>query len=129
VAWSLSPVALFASQDQQLGVGSEHFADGILKLTACLDSLLDFLDPLFGDPLGVSFSVHHEDQRPRRMAFAFRTVARGFSAARVVEDQGTGEEVVRDRKLAEEFKLTLTQARGERSFGYDLHLVQILTQE
>jgi hypothetical protein len=122
-------VALFAGQDQQLCVGSEHFADGILKLTACLDSRLDLLDPLIGDALGVSVSAHSEDRRPRRMALAFRKVARGFSAARVVEDQGTGGEVVRDRKLAEEFKLTLTQARGERSFGRDLHLVQIITQE
>ena len=122
-------MALFARQDQQLCVGSEHFADGILKLTACLDSLLDFLDPLFGDVLGVSFSVHHEDQRPGRMAFAFRTVARGFPTAGVVEDQGTGKQVVRDGELMEERKLTLTQTRGEGSLGYDLHLVYMFTQE
>ncbi len=117
MGWGLSPLALFAGQDQQLCVGSEHFADGLLKFTACLDSLLDFLDPLFGDALGVSFPSHHEDERPRRMALAFSTVARGFPAAGVVEHQRTREEVVRDLELAEECKLTLTQARGERSFG------------
>jgi hypothetical protein len=48
-------VALLAGQNQQLRVASEHFADGILKFTSRLDPLLDFLDPLFGDALSVSF--------------------------------------------------------------------------
>jgi hypothetical protein len=51
------------------------------------------------------------------MALAFRTVARGLPAAGMVEDQGTREEVIRDRELPEEFKLALTQTRGERTFG------------
>jgi hypothetical protein len=63
------------------------------------------------------------------MALAFSTVARGFPTAGVVEDQRTREEILRDGELAKEFKLTLAQARGERSFGGDVHLVQILTQE
>jgi len=86
VGCSHSPLALFAGQDQQLRVGSEHFADRLLKLAAGLDALLDFLDPLSGDALGVSFSSHHEDQRPRRMALTLSTVARGFPTARVIED-------------------------------------------
>ena len=122
-------MALFAGQDQQLRVGGEHFADSILKFTACIDLLLDILDPFFGNALGVSFSAGHEDQRPGRMAFAFRTVARGLPTAGIVEDQGAGKQVVRDGELTEECKLMLTQTRGERSFGCDLHLVYIFTQE
>jgi hypothetical protein len=41
------------------------------------------------------------------MAFAFDAVASGFATAGVVEDQGTGEEVVGDWELAQKFKLTL----------------------
>jgi hypothetical protein len=63
------------------------------------------------------------------MALAFRTVARGLPAAGMVEDQGTREEVIRDRELPEEFKFALTQTRGERTFGGNLHLVYIFTQE
>jgi hypothetical protein len=122
-------MALFTRQYQQPRVSGEHLAHGILKFTACIDLLLDFLDPFFGDALGVSFSAGHEDQRPGRMAFAFGTVARGLSTAGVVEDQGTGKQVVRDGELTEECKLMLTQTRGERSFGCDLHLVYIFTQE
>ena len=129
VGWGLSSMTLFTGQDQQLRVSSEHLAHGILKFTAGIDLLLDFLDPFFGDALGVSFSAGHEDQRPGRMAFAFRTVARGFPTAGVVEDQGTGKQVVRDGELMEERKLTLTQTRGEGSLGYDLHLVYMFTQE
>ena len=87
-------------------------ADRILKFTAGLDLLLDFLDPLFGDALSVSFPADHEHQRPGRMAFAFRTVARGLPAAGVVKDQRTGEQVVRNRKLMQECKLALPQTGG-----------------
>ncbi len=108
-------MALFTRQYQQSRVSGEHLAHGILKFTAGIDLLLDFLDPFFGDALGVSFSAGHEDQRPGRMAFAFRTVARGLPTAGV--------------ELTEECKLMLTQTRGERSFGCDLHLVYIFTQD
>src|SRR5206468_11234391 len=101
----------------------------ILKITARIDLLLVFYDPLFGDALIVSLSSDHEDQRPRRMALAFLAVARGLAAGGVVEDQGTREEVVRDRELPDECKLAPTQTRGERAFGGDLHLVCIFTQE
>src|SRR2546421_12619419 len=122
-------MALFTRQYQQSRVSGEHLAHGILKFTAGNDLLLDFLDPFFGDALGVSFSAGHEDQRPGRMAFAFRTVARGLPTAGIVEDQGAGKQVVRDGELMEERKLTLTQTRGEGSLGYDLHLVYMFTQE
>ena len=122
-------MALFTGQDQQLRVSGEYLAHSILKFTARIDLLLDFRDPHFGDALSVSLSAGHEDQRPRRMALAFRTVARGLPAAGVVEDQGTREEVIRDRELPEKFKFALTQTRGERTFGGNLHLVYIFTQE
>jgi len=92
-------MTLFTSQYQQLRVSGEHLAHGILKFTACIDLFLDFLDPFFGDALGASFSAGHEDQRPGRMAFAFRTVTRGLPTAGMVEDQGTGKQVVRDGEL------------------------------
>ena len=92
-------MTLFTGQDQQLRVSSEHLAHGILKFTACIDLFLDFLDPCFGDALGVSFSAGHENQRAGGMAFAFRTVARGLPTAGMVEDQGTGKQVVRDGEL------------------------------
>src|SRR5713226_3467498 len=122
-------MALFPRQYQQSRVSGEHLAHGILKFTACVDLLLDFLNPFFGDALGMSFSAGHEDQRPGRMAFAFGTVTRGLPTAGVVENQGTGKQVVRDGELMEKSKLTLTQTRGEGSFGCDLHLVYIFTQE
>lgn len=100
-------MTLLTGQDQQSCVGREHFAHGILKFTARIDLLLHFLDPFFGDALGVPFSTGHEYQRPCRMPFAFGTVASGLATAGVVEDQRTGEEVIRDGKLAEKFKLTL----------------------
>ena len=98
---------LLTGQHQQLRVGSQHFAHGILKFTARLDLLLNLLDPFFGDALGLSFPAGHKHQGPRRMAFAFDAVASGFATAGVVEDQGTGEEVVGDWELAQKFKLTL----------------------
>lgn len=122
-------MTLFTGQHQQLRVGREHFAHRILKFTARIDLLLDFLDPFFGDALGVPFSVGHEHQGPCRMAFAFGTVASGLATAGVVEDQGTGKEVIGDRELAEECKLSLTQTGGRCSFGCDLHLVYIFAQE
>jgi hypothetical protein len=122
-------MTLFASQDQQLRIGGEHLAHGVLKFTAGIDLFLDFFDPLFGDALGVSFSVGHEDQRPSRMTRAFGTVTRGLPTTSVVEDQRTGEMVVGDGVLAEERKLTLTQARGKSAFGGYFHLVHILAQE
>ena len=100
-------MTLFTSQHQQLRVGREHFAHGILKLTARFDLLLNFLDPFFGDALSVFFPTSHKHQGPGRMAFAFRTVASGLATAGVGEGQGTGEEVARNRELAEKFKLTL----------------------
>lgn len=100
-------MTLFTGQHQQLRVGREHFAHGILKFTTRVDLPLNFRDPFFGDALGVPFSTSHEHQGPRRMAFAFGTVTSGLTTAGGVEDQGTGEQVVRNRKLAEEFKFTL----------------------
>jgi|GEM_PF-5336961 hypothetical protein len=100
-------MTLFTGQHQQLRVGREHFAHGILKFAARIDLLLNFLDPFFGDALGVPFPAGHEHQGPRRMAFALDTVASWLATAGVVEDQGTGEKVIRDGKLAQEFKLTL----------------------
>ena len=99
---------LFTSQHQQLRVSSKHFAHGILKFTAPLDLLLNLLDPFFGDALGLSLPASHKHQGPSRMAFAFDAVASGLATASVVEDQGTGKEVVGNRELAEKFKLTLS---------------------
>ena len=60
MGWGLSPIALFTGQHQQLRVRGERLAHGILKFTACLDLLLDFLDPFLGDALGASFPTGHE---------------------------------------------------------------------
>jgi hypothetical protein len=78
-----------------LRVRSEHLAHGILKFAACIDLLLDFLDPFLGDALCVSFPAGHEHQRPCFMTFALDTVAGGLPTAGVVRDQRTGKEVVR----------------------------------
>jgi len=83
-------MTLFTRQYQQLRVGSEHFAHGILKFTAGIDLLLDFREPFFGDALSMPFSIGHEHQRPRLMAFAFGTVASGLATAGVVQDHGAG---------------------------------------
>ena len=71
-------MTLFTCQYQQLRVGSEHFAHGILKFTAGIDPLLHFLDPFFGDALDVLFPAGHERQGPRRMAFVFAQWQVGF---------------------------------------------------
>jgi hypothetical protein len=129
VGWGLSSLTLFTGKRQQLRVGSEHFAHGILKFTAGIDLLLDFREPFFGDALGAPFSIGHEHQRPRLMAFAFGTVASGLATTGVVQDQGTGKEVIGDGELAQQYKLSLTQTGGEGAFGCDFHLVYMFTQE
>ena len=79
-------MTLFTCQYQQLRVGSEHFAHGILKFTAGIDLLLHFLDPFFGDALDVLFPAGHERQGPCRMAFVFSTMTSGLPTAGVAED-------------------------------------------
>jgi len=78
-------MTLFTGQYQQLRVGREHFAHGILKFTARIDLLLHFLDPFFGDALDVLFPPGHERQGPRRVAFVFSTMASGLPTAGMAE--------------------------------------------
>jgi len=79
-------MTLFTGEHQQLRVGSEHLAHGILKFTAGIDLFLDFREPFFRDALGMPFSIGHEHQRPRLMAFAFGTVASRLATTGVVQD-------------------------------------------
>jgi hypothetical protein len=79
-------MSLFTGEHQQLRVGGKHFAHGILKFTAGIDLLLHFLDPFFGDALDVLFPAGHKAERPRCMAFIFRTMASGLPAAGVAKD-------------------------------------------
>jgi hypothetical protein len=53
---------LLALQHEQLGVGRQHFADGVLKLPSRFDSAPHLLDPISGDVLHLLFALNHEGQ-------------------------------------------------------------------
>ena len=113
---------MLALQHEQLCVGRQHFADGVLKLPSRLDPAPHFLDPILGDVLHLLFSLHHKGQRPDRMAPVLGTMTGGLAATEVREGQGAREGIGGDRETAQQLKLALTQSRSERSISLMDHL-------
>ena len=92
---------LLALQHQQLGVGRQHFADGVLKLPSRLDPAPHFLNPILGDVLDTFFPLHHKGQRPDRMATVLGAMAGGLAATEMREGEGAREGILGDRETAQ----------------------------
>ena len=104
-------------QHEQLGVGGQHFADGVLKLTSGLHAAPHLLDPFLGDVLDLFFSLDHKGQRPDRMAAVLRTMTGRLAAAEMSEGEGARESILGDMETAHQLKLALAEPRSERALG------------
>ena len=113
---------LLALQHEQLCVGRQHFADGILKLPSRLDPAPHLLDPLLGDVLDTFFPLDHEGQRPDGMATVLGTMTGGLFRSGDGEDEGAREGIGGDRETAQQLKLALTQSGSEGSVTFMDHL-------
>jgi hypothetical protein len=93
---------LLTSQHQQFGIGSEQFADSILKLVTGLNASPDLLGPLFGDSLYAAPALVDEGQSPTGVPgiIGIGAMATGLAAASGGLSQGTGEQVFREREAA-----------------------------
>jgi len=111
-----------ALQREQLCVGRQHFADGVLKLSSRLDPAPHFLDPILGDVLDAFFSLHHKGQRPDRMAPVLGTMTGGLATTEMREGEGARESILGDRETAQQLKLALAQSRSEWSIPFMDHL-------
>ena len=56
----VSSAPLLLRQHQQLGVGCQYVAHGVLKLASGIDALLYIFDPGLGNVLDLLLAVHHE---------------------------------------------------------------------
>jgi hypothetical protein len=115
---------LLTRQDEQLGVGSEHFAHCVLKLTPGAYPRGNAFGPLLGDAFDAVFASGHKGQRPSDVAgiLGIGAMASGSATAGVGLGERTREQVVGDREMAQELELALAEARGLGTFGFDIHL-------
>ena len=118
----LGLLALLARQHQQLRIGRQYFAHGVLKLPTGLDPAPDLLDPFLGDVLDPLFSVHHKGQRPDGMAAVIGTITGGLAAAEMGEGKGARESILGDMETAQQLELALTQSGSERASDLLIHL-------
>src|ERR1700739_1182784 len=72
---------LLPGQNQELRVGRENFANGVLKLPSGAHPAAALLGPLGGDAFHVPFPVNRVSQGPRQMSFTAGTMTAGLSAA------------------------------------------------
>jgi len=63
------------------------------------------------------------------MAFAGSAMASGFAAAAVSQGEGTGQKILRERKLAKTGELPLAETGGFWTFGAGVHLKAIMHSE
>jgi hypothetical protein len=63
------------------------------------------------------------------MAFSLGAMAAGMTAAGGAEGEGAREEVRRQRKALQEFKLALPKTCGLRAARFVFHIVAIILQE
>jgi len=105
---------LLPGQDQQLGVGGQHLANGVLKLSARRYPLVYIFNHLFGDVLGLLLSSYHEGVSPDRVTriASFGAVTGRVPAANTAYRKRAGEKVIRDGEAAEQSKLSLPETRG-----------------
>ena len=120
---------LLAGQHQQLGIGRQHLADGILELPPRGDPALYLLGPFRGNAIHVSLPVDHVGQGPSGVPFAAGTATVGFSAARMTQGQGPGELLRQWRQTTNNCKHALAQARGLWCAWFFPHLVAIVLQD
>ena len=97
-----------AFQHEQLCVGRQHFADGVLKLPSRLDPAPHLLDPILGDVLDLLFTLNHKGQRPDRMAPVIGTMTGGLATAEMRKGERAREGVGRDRETPQQLELALT---------------------
>ncbi len=120
---------LLAGQNQEFRVGREHFANGVLKLPSGAHPAADLLGPLRGDALHVSLPIDRVGQGPSQVSFTVSTTTGGLSAARITPREGPRQLIVKEREMANEFKLALTQAGSLRGSWLFIHLGAILLQD
>jgi hypothetical protein len=135
VAWGPSAalplffLALLAGQDQQFGVGRQHFAHDILKFAPGGHLPLHLIHPIPGDALDMSLAFHHEGERPSLMTLLVSAMAAGIPAARVTAGEGSGQQIRWDGETAKELKLPLAETRGLRaSWFFFFHIVVMMLQ-
>jgi hypothetical protein len=111
-----------ALQHEQLCVGRQHFADGVLKLPSRFDPAPHLLDPILGDVLYLLFPLNHKGQRPDRVAPVIGTMTGGLTAAEMRKGERAREGIGGDRETPQQLELALTQSRSERSIAPMNHL-------
>ena len=117
---------LLSGQHQQLGIGRQHLAEGILELPPRLHPPTYLLDPVLGDVLDTLFPLNHKRQRPDLMTSALDAMAGGFAAAKMGAGERAREGLWRDMETVYQLELALTQSRSERSSGPVNHLIVLL---
>ena len=119
-------LALLVSQDEQLGIGRQHFAHGVLKFTSGLDPFAHLVDPWLGNVLDVLFPLDHEGERPDGVALVLGAMTGGLATAQVRKREGAGKEIFGDMEAADQFEFALTQSRGLRALRFVFHLIVII---
>jgi len=81
--------------------------------------------------LDMLFAVHHEGERPNRMARVFwaGAVTGGLTAPDMAFGKRTGKQIVGNAETAQQLELALSEASGVRTFRLSIHLVVILPQD
>lgn len=132
MVWSRSSILflrlflLLSRQHQQLGIGRQYLADGILELPSRLHPAPYLLDPVLGDVLDTLFPLDHKRQRPDLMAAALGAMAGGFAAAKMGEGERTRKGLVGDMETTHQLELALAQSRSEWPSGFVYHLIVLI---
>jgi len=113
---------LLTGENEQLGIGGQHFPHGILKLSSGLDPLAHLLDPRSGDTFVAWFSIGHEAKDPSFMSLALSTMAVGLATTSAIHGERPGQEIRRDGKALECTKLALAPTRRLWALRFGLHL-------
>jgi hypothetical protein len=77
-----------------LGIGGQNFPHRVLEFAPGLDATADVLDPVLGNVLNMLLTLHHESERPDRMAGTVGAVTGGLAAAQMRLGQAAGEEII-----------------------------------
>jgi hypothetical protein len=122
---------LFLGQDQELRIGGENLAHGVLELAPGPNAPAHFIDPSFGYVLHVLHALHHKGERPSAMPGVFRVgaVAGRFAAAQVTYGKRARQQIRGDRKAVEKFEFALAEASGLGAFGFGVQLPVYIPEE
>jgi hypothetical protein len=113
----LQLLLLLSNQYQQLGIGRQDLADGILELPSGGYPALDLFDPSLGNVLDTFSSPDHEGQGADLMTSTLGAMTGGGATPQMGERKRAGKGIRRNRKTAQQIELALTQSRSERSSG------------